>query len=258
MNEKELQKLLKDLDRVPERYKSDTQRAFENVVNKVIADLQDLKTTDGQIRVTLDNLAKVRQLRQVIIDYIEREFEQLNNRVFNKLDQNFERYIKAINATDLTIPKENTAKEVSKQIVDASRLDVNEYLRKQIYDNVLRAATGGSDLRASIQGLKNLTSEPRIANRTGILIYDGFTTAIRTQNKIINDIIKPSKYRYVGGLVEDSRSFCKERNGKTFTVKEIEAWADEDWQGKKDGTNEETIFTFCGGYNCNHILIPTL
>jgi hypothetical protein len=63
-------------------------------------------------------------------------------------------------------------------------------------------------------------------------------------------------YSYSGGLMDKSREFCIERSGNFYHESEIKAWADEDWQGKRQGTTESSIFIYCGGYNCNHSLVP--
>jgi hypothetical protein len=63
-------------------------------------------------------------------------------------------------------------------------------------------------------------------------------------------------YLYQGGLVKDSREFCVDRAGHYFHESEIKAWASLEWAGKRKGTTESSIFTFVGGWNCNHFLIP--
>lgn len=62
-------------------------------------------------------------------------------------------------------------------------------------------------------------------------------------------------YHYSGGLDKDSRDFCKVRVGKYFHKDEIELWASEDWAGKRRGTTASSIFIYCGGHNCKHLLI---
>lgn len=63
-------------------------------------------------------------------------------------------------------------------------------------------------------------------------------------------------YRYRGTKIAESRPFCVARTGKVYTKDEVEAWAAKDWEGKMKGTNKTTIFSYCGGYNCRHILQP--
>lgn len=63
-------------------------------------------------------------------------------------------------------------------------------------------------------------------------------------------------YLYQGGIMGDSRDFCAARAGKYFTKAEVESWASQSWQGKRQGTTSSTIFIYRGGYNCLHSLIP--
>jgi hypothetical protein len=63
-------------------------------------------------------------------------------------------------------------------------------------------------------------------------------------------------YRYVGGIIDKTREFCSDRNGGYFHQKEIESWASLSWTGKNPLTTESSIFTYAGGYNCVHQIVP--
>jgi hypothetical protein len=56
---------------------------------------------------------------------------------------------------------------------------------------------------------------------------------------------------YQGGLRDDSRQFCIERNGKCYSESEIQKWEKLDFQGKSENYNP---FYDCGGANCIHRL----
>ncbi len=60
---------------------------------------------------------------------------------------------------------------------------------------------------------------------------------------------------YSGGIIKDSRDFCKQRSGNYYHKKEIESWAKLDWAGKRAGTTQSTIFIYAGGYHCAHSVI---
>lgn len=60
---------------------------------------------------------------------------------------------------------------------------------------------------------------------------------------------------YSGGIIRDSRDFCRERTGNYYHKKEVEQWARLDWTGKRAGTTSSTIFIYAGGYNCSHSII---
>ena len=63
-------------------------------------------------------------------------------------------------------------------------------------------------------------------------------------------------YEYAGVLTSDSRKFCQARQNQIYHAREVEEWASLDWQGKNRATTAQTIWTYRGGYNCNHVLVP--
>ena len=62
------------------------------------------------------------------------------------------------------------------------------------------------------------------------------------------------KFKYAGSLIEDSRKWCVNHVGKTYTLEEIENWGNSKWQGKKSGDP----FVVRGGWNCRHRWIPVI
>jgi hypothetical protein len=86
------------------------------------------------------------------------------------------------------------------------------------------------------------------------------TTYATAERALTNSIFKDLNwkwFRYVGGEIDTTRTFCEERNGKYFHRNSIAEWADEgEWSGQIEGTNSENIFVFLGGWNCRHSLIP--
>jgi hypothetical protein len=64
-------------------------------------------------------------------------------------------------------------------------------------------------------------------------------------------------YQYLGGIMDDTRSFCAARSNKYYHKKEVEAWAKlGKWDGRRPGTTSSTIFVYAGGYGCLHQIIP--
>lgn len=59
------------------------------------------------------------------------------------------------------------------------------------------------------------------------------------------------RFKYLGGLIEESRDFCVERNGHEFTREQGWEWNDMEWKGKIPGVS---FFIQVGGYNCRHYL----
>lgn len=73
----------------------------------------------------------------------------------------------------------------------------------------------------------------------------------------ISEDLNVQYYLYAGVIVQDSRDFCIARTGRAFTRKQVEDWASlGKWQGRMPNTTKTTIFSYCGGYNCQHELYP--
>ncbi len=61
-----------------------------------------------------------------------------------------------------------------------------------------------------------------------------------------------TKFQYYGDVIRDSREFCRNNVGKTFTEEEIES----KWQGSWAGKAPGDPFIVRGGYNCRHHWLP--
>lgn len=75
-------------------------------------------------------------------------------------------------------------------------------------------------------------------------------------------------YRFQGRPIPTTRPWCLAREGHVFHIEEIREWgrqaaAGVGWDGMVEGTNEQTIMTYLGGWYgnrsaCRHVLIPVL
>ena len=93
---------------------------------------------------------------------------------------------------------------------------------------------------------------------------DTFNVSDRNLADQIAEDLNAHYFQYAGGTVGDTREFCTERNGRFFHREEMKAWGRGEatqslewpqsgtWQGRTSGTNEGTIFSYMGGYNCMH------
>lgn len=75
------------------------------------------------------------------------------------------------------------------------------------------------------------------------------------QNAASNDL-GLEWYVWSGGLIKTSRPFCVSHADHYYHQREIEAFANQEWAGKRPGTTESSIFVYAGGYNCAHSIIP--
>lgn len=89
-------------------------------------------------------------------------------------------------------------------------------------------------------------------DRAGGNIFDNYQRADRLAQDRFSTELGVQAWLYVGGLIDTSRPFCTERNGKVFLANEIESWRDLIFQGKPK-TGYEPKYD-CGGYKCRHTL----
>lgn len=96
-----------------------------------------------------------------------------------------------------------------------------------------------------------------VSHNTNTRFDSVFSAVVRSYAYSIYTLLGFNEFRYEGGLIQDSRPFCVERNGNTYTTEQVKSWADlPQWRGRMPGTTKETIFFYLGGYRCRHWLVP--
>lgn len=112
-----------------------------------------------------------------------------------------------------------------------------------------------SVLTQFIQGSE--TEKPFLERYITQVTNDSVMTFNREYLNTVSEDLDVQYYVYSGTIIGDSRPFCVARAGRSYTKAQVESWGKlGSWQGKIPGTNEKTIFTYCGGYNCRHSLWP--
>jgi len=110
-----------------------------------------------------------------------------------------------------------------------------EEIKKSVEITLNKSGLGGENIR----GLKTLVV-------TRAFDLDSFATKLITQR------LGVEKYRYVGGVIDTTRDWCRQHNDKVLTKSEIDDWRNHDWQGKQEGDP----FVVRGGWNCRHHFEP--
>lgn len=90
----------------------------------------------------------------------------------------------------------------------------------------------------------------------------------RAQTAAVSEQAGVVFYRFQGRPIPTTRPWCRAREGHVFHIEEIREWgrqaaAGDGWDGMVEGTNEQTIMTYLGGWYgdrsaCRHVLIPVL
>lgn len=119
-------------------------------------------------------------------------------------------------------------------------------------------------IERAIEGTKEKLTTDDIRD----IVYSLMPAFDRCESRNIYDALDVKFFEYVGGICDDTRLFCQNREGKIFHVDEIKLWGrginsggindivDGTWEGRIDVTDEETIFAFLGGWGCRHAIVP--
>jgi len=118
--------------------------------------------------------------------------------------------------------------------------------------DIAKNATG-KEQQDAIEKLHTLYARDRVGNNlrryASQMVHDSL---MQFDSSIVTAAGKESgadKWKYYGSVIRDSRDWCKDHAGKTYTEEEIrEMWANNSWSGKAPGDP----FIVRGGYNCRH------
>lgn len=181
------------------------------------------------------------------------QIEALNAEYFAGISEKFR-----LNRTFLSLLQDQTVQKIESTLLqDGLRFSIREPLKDILTQNI---NTGGSysgmlgQVRNFIQGDESL--DGRLLSYSRGILKDTLFDYSRAFQQSVTADLKLSYYMYAGGIMDKTRPFCAARAGNFYHESEIKKWADQEWEGKRRGTTESSIFIFCGGYNCSHSLIP--
>lgn len=266
-----LDELIRDktlrLTRVPDEFLSAVDKSTKELYPDVIELLSELEI-DSQGNILLNNTnlqltAEVKEaLKEILLqsDYISAvkkfasEFNtqaRITNQIFR---QSFDFVDEGLAEQLINISKRNTADILINTIGDEAFADA-------VSEQVELAVSNNASFKDTIKAIRDVVTgndeiDGKLQQYAKQIAHDQFAIADRSYTSAVAEELGAEWFKYSGDTIESTREFCRERHNKFFYYKEIEEWADEDWQGKIDGTNEKTIYSTAGGYNCRHSIIP--
>lgn len=243
-------------------------RVQNTLYEQLLVIIKDLEVDqDGYILQTSTN-------RKILSDAEAKISEVFNSPIYQRP---VEQYVFTIPKIDelnqsyfTTMPrfKENKLflKSLQSQTIETiERYILQDGLQSQVIDPLVQIMNQNVNMGGKFSGfLKQIQDyikgnekvEGRALKYSRNFIKDSLFQYSRSYQESVTRDLKLDWYLYSGGLIDTSREFCVERNGKYFRRSEIESWAAESWAGRHANTTESSIFIFCGGYGCGHSLIP--
>jgi hypothetical protein len=129
-------------------------------------------------------------------------------------------------------------------------------LSNLLFQNVTSGGSYSGMLEQVKVYIKGVDNDGKLMQYVKQITRDALNNYSRSYQSSIGNALGLVFYQYVGGLMPESREFCRDRVNGYFHYKEIESWANLDWKGKRPDTTESSIFIYCGGFSCGHNAMP--
>lgn len=257
-----------NLNKIPDELLTNIQKSEKEIYGKLITLLDKLKRdSEGRILISKMNIAIAaeieNEIKTIVLtkDYLDslRQFAngfdeqaEWNDKYFSKVFSDF----KTSTTADAIL--ESSKKSALNELIGAP-MEAN--FIAPVADIINTSVSSGSswvDLSNQIKDyvLGAGDESGKLTHYASQIAHDAFAYSDRAYTNIIAEENDAEWYLYSGTEQQNSRPFCDERKGKYFHYKEIEAWAGLNWQGKAEGTNEQTIFILAGGYRCIDSILP--
>jgi hypothetical protein len=273
---------IKLLENVPEELATAAERAQRDAWRKLGPLLAEMDVdADGNIAQTEDNIRRIglitEELNKVLAGGEYRaavqsflgsidEGIQLTDDIAKKIDSTFEP--NNVQRQLLAISKQNA---INAFFGSGLRERVTQPFLEQLTANVAARAP----LREAVKALQGViegtdTTDGRLLANVRTTAGTAQAIADRSYAAAVNEELGIEYFQYLGGEIPTTRPFCEHREGEIFHRKEIEAWGNGEnsagindisngtWAGRIDGTDSRSIFTFVGGWNCRHFLVPVI
>lgn len=263
------------LESIPLDLQTVVQKQQREVLNNVLSKLSKLTTVNGQYKIDAQNIRIISEisddLKKVFLndEYLKavrdfsKEFEiqaTLNSKLIDK----------GFGETATPVASEIYIQTAKRSAIEA--LQATDQFIKPIQSLLENAVVNGAtvnetmdSIRAFVEGSNGV--DGKILKYAKQITNDSFAIADRSYTSIVSDYLSNDWFYYAGSEVENTRCFCAERVGNFYHYKEIESWANGDnlgdcnigggkWAGMISGTNSATIYSYLGGYQCMHSLMP--
>jgi hypothetical protein len=228
--------------------------------------LADLDIRDGNLVASESNIAKLSQvMADIETDFVDPQWRDAVReyvKTFDVLDANTTAWVGQIGSIDKGLMKalRTQYKQISAEYL-LNAQSFSQTLLNPIAQEVGAYIATGSRYSDLVKAVSQIvtggdTSDGAILGNARTAVNDLVSVYERTATNIASEQVGAVFFLYQGRPIKSTRPFCRERANKYYHKEEIASWASEDWQGKTEGTNSTTIFSYLGGYNCRHVLVP--
>jgi len=258
------------LTTVPDIYLTEVERAQKRLFPQIVEILRQLAVdASGNIILNSSNLAlaaNVKELVQQILadsEYISAvrtyaagmtEQVSVSNQLFA---QAFDGFTPAANAQALFRLTQANAVDLMVNAIG------NQRFADVVRENIETAISSNAGFTETVRQLQTIVTgdeeiDGKLLQYNKQIAHDTFAIADRNYTSAVSEELEAEWFFYSGSEIETTRPFCRARHNEYFYYREIEQWPATagDWAGRIPGTNSSTIYSYAGGYNCRHSIIP--
>jgi len=267
-------------DSVPEKLQTAALKTQAQIWKRIEPILQDMDVdSSGNISQTEDNIRRIaiisEELKKVLAGG---EYKEAVRTFLSSIDEG----VQLTDEIARNFEKGFEPSEIQRQIVNISKQNaINTFfgggLDARFTQPFLEQLTSNIAARAplneAVNALRGLVTgtdanDGRLLANIKTTASTAQAIADRSYSAAVNEQLNIQWYEYLGGEIPTTRPFCEHREGQIFHRGEIEAWGDGknsagindirdgSWAGRIEGTDSRSIFTFVGGWNCRHYLVP--
>lgn len=214
--------------------------------------------------------------------YIQRKMQEIINKGYNPAVAEYLKYYNTIETATIQQQSQYNDIDVSKELLNPVKQALysqsSYYLTQGLSDAYIQPAkylmmqyvVKGStvkDMRSALERWdKGTLNAGELASDRHAPRLQAYSTQIArdtmyTYQGALQDVIKKeyglTKFIYVGGLVKDSRPFCRHLVSlrRKIDIEEVPQLVIDYPQGLKPDTTKKNFSLCRGGYNCNHVVM---
>jgi len=275
---------LEALERVPDAWAKSIEGYQPKLFARLSKLLAELETVDGSLAMTASNLTSintiVNELRAFLTQGEYVDIVKAFNNEFTVQQGLTAKYFGEVLGLD-AIPTPFAAQlyQTNRAIAIDGVLGntaLDSMLLNDVRSTLIDAVGSNSRYTNTLESLRNLVEgnaekEGQLLRYSRQIVSDTFATTDRAYTQLVSEDLGLQFFRWLGGKMKTTRCLCLNLNGQYLHKGEIEqiglsnlavieglssCKSGNFWAGAMPNTNNKTIFTVAGGYNCQHSILP--
>jgi hypothetical protein len=280
----QIEKILREkvalLESAPSLFETSIASEEKQILKRLLKQIGGLDTEDGKFVASIDNLNRLDKIaKDLKASMLKGDYVNIVSTFIKSFDESAsltDDYLKLLvkGYKPSKVAKEFLLrnKKAALEHLIGTPLDT-EFIKPiaSLLEDAMASGAGWietiKDIELFIEGSSK--RHGKLQRYTKQIVSDSLSITDSVYTQVTTQELNMQWFLYTGGLIKDSRCFCRIRNNGYYHKKEIEAWGagnvlaggiEENcgfpWGGMIPETNAQTIFIFRGGYNCKHAIMP--